>query len=95
MLIVKHTEKQGNPPKALIEEITRLSEEANRSGALIASGGRVLNRAQLIDNVLGTGVAVTDRTIDVHITAVRKKMGSAAGWIQTIRGIGYTFREPG
>jgi two-component system phosphate regulon response regulator PhoB len=62
--------------------------------ALIASGGRVLSRAQLIDSVLGTGVAVTDRTIDVHITAVRRKMGSAAGWIQTIRGFGYTFREP-
>lgn len=62
---------------------------------LIAGGGRVLTRAQLIDNVLGAGVAVTDRTIDVHITALRKKLGDAAAWVQTIRGVGYTFRSPG
>ncbi len=62
---------------------------------LIAGGGRVLSRGQLIDNVLGTGVAVTDRTIDVHITALRKKLGDAAAWVQTIRGVGYTYRSPG
>jgi two-component system phosphate regulon response regulator PhoB len=62
--------------------------------ALVSANGRVLSRSQLIDQVLGTGVAVTDRTIDVHVTALRKKLGDAAGWLQTIRGIGYTFREP-
>jgi two-component system phosphate regulon response regulator PhoB len=62
--------------------------------ALMAAGGRVLSRSDLIDMVLGRGVAVTDRTIDVHITAVRKKLGESANWVQTIRGVGYTFREP-
>ncbi len=62
--------------------------------ALMAGGGRVLTRSQLIDSVLGTGVAVTDRTIDVHITALRKKLGEAAAWVQTVRGVGYTFRSP-
>lgn len=61
---------------------------------LIAARGRVLSREQLIDAVLGPTVAVTDRTIDVHIAALRKKAGSAAGWIQTVRGVGYTFRAP-
>jgi two-component system phosphate regulon response regulator PhoB len=61
--------------------------------ALIAAGGRVLSRSQLIDSVLGTGTAVTDRTIDVHITALRKKLGPVSRWIQTVRGVGYTFRE--
>jgi DNA-binding response OmpR family regulator len=61
---------------------------------LMAANGRVLTRDQLIDSVLGPSVAVTDRTIDVHITGVRKKLGHSAGWIQTIRGVGYTFREP-
>jgi two-component system phosphate regulon response regulator PhoB len=61
---------------------------------LMAAGGRVLSRSDLIDRVLGTGVAVTDRTIDVHITALRKKLGDAAAWIQTVRGVGYTFRQP-
>jgi len=45
-------------------------------------------------NLLGEGAAVTDRTIDVHITALRKKLGSAGVWIQTVRGVGYAFREP-
>lgn len=62
--------------------------------ALMAARGRVLDRDHLIDTVLGSGVAVTNRTIDVHIAALRKKLGQAASWIQTIRGVGYTFREP-
>jgi len=63
-------------------------------GALMAARGRVLTRDQLIDAVLGTGTAVTDRTIDVHIAALRKKLGRAAGWVHTIRGAGYAFRAP-
>ncbi len=68
--------------------------------ALLAADGRVLTRSQLIDAALGTEVAVTDRTIDVHITALRRKIvvacpdTAAVGWIQTIRGVGYTFRDP-
>jgi len=65
--------------------------------ALMEAHGRVLTRNQLIDQALGENVVVTDRTIDVHITSLRKKFGpdkSAARWIQTIRGVGYTFRQP-
>jgi DNA-binding response OmpR family regulator len=62
--------------------------------ALIVANGKVLTRAQLIEAALGTNAAVTDRTIDVHVKAVRKKLGDAADWIQTVRGVGYTFREP-
>lgn len=62
--------------------------------ALMSARGRVLRRSDLIDKVLGTSVAVTDRTIDVHITALRKKLGPASGWIKTVRGVGYAFREP-
>ncbi|MFO0837299.1 MAG: response regulator transcription factor [Phycisphaerae bacterium] len=61
---------------------------------LMQSRGRVLERGQVIDAVLGTGVAVTHRTIDVHVAALRKKLGALAGWIQTVRGVGYTFRAP-
>lgn len=62
--------------------------------ALVAANGRVLNRERLIDAVLGHGVAVTNRTIDVHIAALRKKLGPAAGCVQTVRGVGYAFRVP-
>ncbi|MBN1511183.1 MAG: response regulator [Phycisphaerae bacterium] len=62
--------------------------------ALMVARGRVRNRDQLIDTAFGVGVAITDRTVDVHVTALRKKLGACAGWIQTVRGVGYTFREP-
>lgn len=62
--------------------------------ALMAARGRVLDREQLLDLVLGSGAAVMNRTIDVHVAALRRKLGSAAGWVQTVRGVGYAFRKP-
>lgn len=53
--------------------------------------GRVYNREQLIDNVLGT--IVTTRNIDVHIRSIRKKLGEHSELIETVRGVGYRFRE--
>jgi two-component system phosphate regulon response regulator PhoB len=73
---------------------TLTTTEFGLLGALMAADERVLTRDQLIDAVLGPGVAVTDRTIDVHIAALRKKIGIAAKWIQTVRGVGYTLRAP-
>ena len=61
---------------------------------IMSAGGRVLSRSQLLDRVFGADVVVTDRTIDVHITALRKKLGDASAWVQTVRGVGYTFRRP-
>jgi phosphate regulon transcriptional regulator PhoB len=55
--------------------------------------GRVYSRDQLIDNALGKEVSVVDRTIDVHITGLRKKLGNCSKWIETVRGFGYRFRE--
>ena len=63
--------------------------------ALMSADGRLRSRAQLIDAALGPNVAVVDRTIDVHVAALRKKLGPAAQWIHTIRGSGYTWRAPG
>lgn len=61
---------------------------------LMMAGERVLDRDRLINTVLGETAVVTDRTIDVHIAGLRKKLGVAANWIQTVRGVGYTFRSP-
>ena len=55
--------------------------------------GRVFSRSELIDGVLGRDVSVIDRTIDVHITGLRKKIGDYSVWIETVRGFGYRFRE--
>lgn len=61
--------------------------------ALISARGRVLTRDQLMDKAMGTDVFVTDRAIDVHITAIRKKLGEAAWLVHTVRGVGYRLRD--
>jgi two-component system alkaline phosphatase synthesis response regulator PhoP len=55
--------------------------------------GRVFSRDQLIDSALGKEISVADRTIDVHITGLRKKLGNCGKWIETVRGFGYRFKE--
>jgi len=55
--------------------------------------GRVFSRSHLIDGALGQDVSVLDRTIDVHITGLRKKLGDCGEWIETVRGFGYRFKE--
>ena len=76
------------------QSITVTATEFRLLTALMKANGRVLSRDRLIDASMGTGAVVTDRTIDVHVTALRKKLGEAASWIWTIRGVGYAFREP-
>ena len=56
--------------------------------------GRVFSRSDLIDAALGDDTLVMERTIDVHIRAVRRKMGEHARLIETVRGVGYRFRDP-
>lgn len=55
--------------------------------------GRVFTREQLLDVVSGSEISVIDRTIDVHIASLRKKLKSFANFIITVRGIGYKFKE--
>jgi len=57
--------------------------------SLVAGDGKVLSRQLLMSRAMGPGVTVTERTIDVHITAVRKKLGEHSGIIKTVRGVGY------
>jgi len=54
---------------------------------------RVFSRSELIDAALGREVSVIDRTIDVHITGLRKKLAGCSDWIETVRGFGYRFHE--
>ncbi|MFT5371792.1 MAG: two-component system alkaline phosphatase synthesis response regulator PhoP, partial [Lysobacterales bacterium] len=51
-------------------------------------------REQLLDRSLGNDTEVVDRNIDVHIRAIRKKLGEERHFIETIRGVGYRFVEP-
>ncbi len=65
-------------------------------GILVLLAGRpgwVFTRQQIIDSVRGYDFLVTPRAIDVQIFGLRKKMGNAGGLIETVRGIGYRFKE--
>ena len=61
--------------------------------ALVLARGRVLTRDQLMDKAMGADVFVTDRAIDVHVTAIRKKLGTASWLVYTVRGVGYRLQE--
>jgi DNA-binding response OmpR family regulator len=71
------------------EYVTLTRTEFRLLQALAAARGRVLTRNQLIDLAMGVTAIVTDRTVDVHLTALRKKLGDARGCLQTVRGVGY------
>jgi len=60
---------------------------------LIRRPGWVFTRGQIIDAVKGTDYPVTDRSVDVQITGLRKKLKSGGKYIETVRGIGYRFKE--
>ncbi len=55
--------------------------------------GEVLSREAILNDVFGYTSAIYDRTVDTHIKTLRKKLGNARGAIETIRGIGYRFKE--
>ena len=57
--------------------------------------GRVFSRDEIIDAALTNESAVFDRTVDVHITAIRRKLGPGAEQIETVRGFGYKLRHSG
>jgi two-component system phosphate regulon response regulator PhoB len=55
--------------------------------------GWVFSRQQILDGVHGDNYAITDRAVDVQIVGLRKKLGDAGKYIETVRGVGYRFRE--
>ena len=61
--------------------------------ALLGAEGRVLSRAKLIGKAIGVGVTVSKRTIDVHVTSLRRKLADQAYLIETVRGVGYRVVE--
>ena len=66
--------------------------------SLARSAGRVLSREQLLDEVSGRNYEVFDRSVDVHISSLRRKLGEdarAPRFIQTVRKAGYMFRKSG
>ena len=60
---------------------------------LVTNQGKVLTRNQLLDDINNDDSFIVDRNIDVHIASLRKKLGPTFDWIETVRGVGYRFRE--
>jgi len=55
--------------------------------------GWVFTRSQIVDAVRGDDYPVTDRSVDVQIVGLRKKLGDCSPYIETVRGVGYRFKE--
>ncbi len=75
-------------------ELTRV--EFDLLACLLSAPGRVYTRAELIDRVWGDGFAITDRTIDSHVKALRRKVAEAGGdarMVETVRGVGYRVSD--
>jgi two-component system phosphate regulon response regulator PhoB len=60
---------------------------------LLRQPGRAFTRPQLMDAAIGEGAIVLERTIDVHVKTLRRKLGQETDYIETVRGVGYRFRE--
>jgi phosphate regulon transcriptional regulator PhoB len=74
-------------------EIELTAKEFSLLHGLMMRPGRVMTREQLLDDVWGTDIAVTTRTIDTHLKRLREKLGPASHLIETVRGVGYRFSE--
>ncbi len=74
-------------------EITLTSTEFKVLQLMANQAGRVFTRYQIVDAVHGDDYPVTDRSVDVQIVGLRKKLGDAGQFIETVRGIGYRFKE--
>ncbi len=81
--------------KVLVENkaIDLTSTEFGLLHFLAARPGWVFTRYQIVDAIHGTDYPVTDRSVDVQVVGLRKKLGKAGKCIETVRGIGYRFKD--
>jgi two-component system alkaline phosphatase synthesis response regulator PhoP len=77
---------QGQPVDLTATEFRLLSFLARRPGW-------VFTRSQIVQGVQGKDYAVTERAVDVQIVGLRKKLGAAGQFIETVRGVGYRLKE--
>lgn len=77
---------EGEPVELTASEFGILNFMARRPGW-------VFTRNQIISAVKGSDYPVTDRSVDVQIVGLRKKLGAAGDYIETVRGVGYRFKE--
>lgn len=79
------------------QQIDLTSAEFGLLEMLLSSAGSVVTRNQLVENVLGRSLNACDRSLDVHVSSLRRKLGRKNGStdrIKTVRGIGYMYSQP-
>jgi two-component system phosphate regulon response regulator PhoB len=77
------------------KEIALTALEFRLVHTLLSRRGRVQTRSQLLEDVWGVHADVTTRTVDTHVKRLREKLGEAGAYVETIRGVGYRFRNKG
>ena len=75
------------------KEVVLTTTEFEILRALAAARGRVITREDLISKARGDDAAVIDRTVDVHVAALRRKLGKQGEVIETVRGVGYRLKD--
>ncbi len=60
---------------------------------LLSNRGKVYSREILLNQIWGENIYVVDRTVDVHVAKVREKLGEYSDYIETIKGLGYRFKD--
>ena len=77
----------GKPIQLTLTEFKLLAE-------LVRARGRVRSREALLSDVWGYDSEVLSRTVDTHVRRLRKKLGVASSWVDTVRGVGYRIQDP-
>ncbi len=75
------------------EEAALTALEFRLLGTFLSRRGRVQSRETLLSDVWGMSPEVTTRTVDTHVKRLREKLGQAGAYIETLRGVGYRFRD--
>ena len=75
------------------QELSLPRKEFELLAFMAARPGRVLSRDVLLNQIWGSDVVVVDRTVDVHISKLREKLGKHGLLIETVKGVGYRLRE--
>ncbi|GAU09887.1 response regulator transcription factor [Desulfoplanes formicivorans] len=91
-----HIERDSRTVRLKDEVVNLTPLEYDLLTTLAESAGRVLTREQLLDAVSGRNYEVFDRSVDVHISSLRRKLGEDPrnpGFIQTVRKVGYLFKK--
>jgi len=85
--LARHEAKVDGKP------VTLTATEMRLLHFLASHPGRVFSRDHILSRVIGEQAVVIDRNIDVHIGALRRKLGAYRDFIETVRGVGYRFKE--